>query len=123
MTSQRAAGWRRVLLGLALLSLAPLSLIVPHETAAQETSKTAGAALSLPSTTAEIAPFLAKMDDQQARATLARVLEERSQPSEPERTDLLMDFEHGTARLGSRLAEVQQQAPKPHPLHLCSGVG
>src|SRR4051794_26314481 len=64
-------------------------------------------AAALPERPAEIAPFMAKMDDQQARATLARVLQDRARDPEPERgREMLMAVEHASNMLGSRLGQI-----------------
>jgi hypothetical protein len=63
----------------------------------------------LPDRPAEVAPFLAGMDDQQARATLARLLEERTREPKPERgREMLMDLEHASGMLGGRLRNITE---------------
>ena len=90
---------------------------------AQGTSK-GTAAPTLPERSADIAPFLAKMDDQQVRALLARVLEEKTLAAHREPSaNVLLAFERATAQLGARLAQIAGAFPNSHPLRPCSGNG
>jgi small-conductance mechanosensitive channel len=99
--------------GLLLMASLVPSLTPAPEAAAQGLPKAAPAAPALPERAAEVAPFIAKMDDQQARATLARVLEERTSAARTDASaDMLVGFEQATARLGGRLAEIAAAGPE-----------
>ena len=80
---------------------------------AQGAAKHGATAPALPERSAEVAPYLAKLDDQQTRAVLARVLEERTRETDPEElSDMLVAFEHATARLGGRVAQIANASPE-----------
>src|SRR4051812_417619 len=89
-----------------LVFVALLPALNASNCAAKDTKSDPGS-VSLPERPAEIAPFMAKMDDQQARATLARVLQDRARDPEAERgREMLMNVEHASNMLGSRLGQI-----------------
>jgi hypothetical protein len=67
-------GWLCRFAVLALFTLVPA---VAGSNSLAKDAKGEAASVGLPDKPAEIAPFMAKIDDQQARATLSRVLQER----------------------------------------------
>src|SRR4051794_13719525 len=78
----------------ALLAFLSLAAALGAPTCIAKEAKEPAGSLALPERPAEIAPFMAKMDDQQARATLARVLKERTRDPKPERgREMLMGLE------------------------------
>ena len=89
-----------------------LALNLASGVQAQGTSK-ATTTPALPERSADVAPFLAKMNDQQARALLAQVLEEgtlaaRREPS----TNMLVAFEHATAQIARASLRSRPGSPK-----------
>jgi small-conductance mechanosensitive channel len=97
-------GWLGRFALLAFVTLVPA--LVASNCPAKD-AKSDAASVALPERPAEIAPFMAKIDDQQARATLARVLEDRVRAQEPEGgREMLMDLEHATKTLGDRLGQI-----------------
>ena len=77
---QRSVSRRGILVAVAL---SMLGVVVADNASAASKSTSGGATLALPKTSAEVAPFVAPMDDRQARSLLVRVLEERTQESKP----------------------------------------
>ena len=95
-----------------MLAMAVLALSLAPGVMAQGTSK-ATAAPTLPERSADVAPFLAKMDDQQVRTLLARVLEEKTLAARPKPSvNVLIAFERATAQLGARLAQIAAAFPE-----------
>src|SRR4051812_4499922 len=93
----------------ALLAFVSLAAALNAATCIAKEAKEAAGVLALPERPAEIAPFMAKMDDQQARATLARVLEERTRDPKPERgREMLMGLEQVSGMLGGRLKDIAE---------------
>src|SRR5687767_12073259 len=78
---QQGSACRRGILVPVALSI--LSVAFAHGLRAEDKPTAGGAALTLPKTSAEVGPFVAKMDDREARSLLVRVLEERTRQSEP----------------------------------------
>jgi small-conductance mechanosensitive channel len=102
MPSNRARRFSRCALLLAL-TLSPTLAARP----CWATEAKPGSAAELPDQPAEIAPFMAKLDDQQARATLARVLEDRTKDREPARPrEMLVDLDRVTKTIGDRVRDV-----------------
>ena len=66
---QRSASRRGILVAVAL---SILGVVVADNASAASKSTSGGATLALPKTSAEVAPFVAPMDDRQARALLTR---------------------------------------------------
>ena len=87
---------------LALLLAATLTVGGPTVTA-QDSPRVTGPEATLPGKREEIAPFLATLDDKQARATLAKVLEERTKPAETETLDFFPAAKRGTSIIATRL--------------------
>jgi len=84
-----------------------LGSAVADGASAASKSTSGGATLALPKTSAEVAPFVAPMDDRQARALLVRVLEERTQESEPmTEREMLTMLEAATGRLAARVGQI-----------------
>src|SRR5215207_3236648 len=74
---------------------------------ASAASKSTSGGATLPKTSAEVAAFVAPMDDRQARALLVRVLEERTQESEPTtEREMLTMLEAATGRLAARVGQI-----------------
>jgi small-conductance mechanosensitive channel len=97
----------RRLRGVALLAFVTFVPALNSPYCAAKDAKSDQTSVTLPERPAEIAPFMAKMDDQQARATLARVLQERTRDPEPERgQEMLMGVEHASNMLGNRLGQI-----------------
>ena len=67
---------------LIAVALSILGVVVDNASAASK-STSGGATLALPKTSAEVAPFVAPMDDRQVRSLLVRVLEELTHESKP----------------------------------------
>src|SRR3954451_14073472 len=67
---------------LVAVTLSILGSAVADGASAASKSTSGGATLALAKTSAEVAPFVAPMDDREARALLAPVREERTQESE-----------------------------------------
>ena len=87
---------------LALLLAATLTVGGPT-VSAKDSSRVTGPEATLPGKREEIAPFLATLDDKQARATLAKVLEERTKPAETETLDFFPAAKRGTSIIATRL--------------------
>ena len=95
-----------------MLAMAVLALSLASAAMAQGTSK-ATPAPALPERAADVAPFLAKMDDQQVRALLARVLEEKTLAAHRDPSaNVLFAFERATGQLGARLAQIAAALPE-----------
>src|SRR4051812_41512119 len=94
---------------LALLAFVSATAALQAPNCTAKDAKQSAATLALPDRPAEVAPFLAGMDDQQARATLARLMEERTRDPKPERgREMLMDLEHASGMLGGRLRNITE---------------
>src|SRR4051812_39900744 len=94
---------------LALLAFVSATAALQAPNCTAKDAKQSAATLALPDRPAEVAPFMAGMDDQQARATLARLLEERTREPKPERgREMLMDLEHASGMLGGRLRNITE---------------
>src|SRR5829696_1215526 len=92
---------------LVAVTLSILGSVVADGASAASKSTSGGATLALPKTSAEVAPFVAPMDDRQARALLVRVLEERTQESEPmTEREMLTMLEAATGRLAARVGQI-----------------
>ena len=72
---QRSASRRGILVAVAL---SMLGVVVADNASAASKSTSGGATLAFPKTSAEVAPFVAPMDDRQARSLLVRVLQRKS---------------------------------------------
>jgi small-conductance mechanosensitive channel len=95
-----------------MLAMAILALSLAPGAMAQGTSK-ATAAPALPERSADVAPFLAKMADQQVRTLLAQVLEERTTAARREPSEnVLLVFDRATVQLGARLAQIAAAFPE-----------
>jgi small-conductance mechanosensitive channel len=92
---------------LVAVALSILSVSLAENAIAETKSTSGGATLASPKTSAEVAPFVASMDDRQARSLLVRTLEERTRVSEavPEREMLTM-MESATGRLAARVGQI-----------------
>src|SRR5829696_3739728 len=89
------------------VTLSILGSAVADGASAASKSTSGGATLALPKTSAEVAPFVAPMDDHQARALLVRVLEEQTQESEPmTEREMLTMLEAATGRLAARVGQI-----------------
>ena len=73
--------FRRGILVAVVLSI--FGVAVADDASAASKSASGGTTLALPKTSAEVAPFVAPMDDRQVRSLLVRTLEERTRQSEP----------------------------------------
>ena len=92
---------------LVAVTLSILSVVVADSASAASKATSGGATLALPKTSAEVAPFVAPMDDRQARSLLVRVLEERTQESEPmTEREMLTMMESATGRLADRVGQI-----------------
>jgi moderate conductance mechanosensitive channel len=92
---------------LVAVTLSILGSAVADGASAASKSSSGGATLALPKTSAEVAPFVAPMDDRRARALLVRVLEERTQESEPTtEREMLTMLEAATGRLAARVGQI-----------------
>jgi moderate conductance mechanosensitive channel len=92
---------------LVAVTLSILGSVVADGASAASKSTSGGATLALPKTSAEVAPFVAPMDDRRARALLVRVLEERTQESEPTtEREMLTMLEAATGRLAARVGQI-----------------
>ena len=101
----QASACRRIFLVAIALSL--LGVALAHDASAEGKSTSGGATLALPKTSAEVAPFVAPMDDRQARSLLVRVLEERTRESEPmPEREMLTMMESATGRLAARVGQI-----------------
>ena len=101
----QASACRRIFLVAIALTL--VSVALAHDARAEDKSKAGGATLALPKTSAEIGPFLAKMDDRQTRSLLVRVLEERTRDSEPKPDlEMLTMVESTTSHLAARVGQI-----------------
>jgi hypothetical protein len=68
---------------------------------------TGGVKASLPKTAPEIAPFVVKMDDRQARSLLVQTLEEGTRGAEPmPEREMLTMMESATGRLAARVGQI-----------------
>src|SRR5215217_6235709 len=92
---------------LVAVTLSILGSAVADGASAASKSTSGGATLALPKTSAEVAPFVAPMNDRQARALLVRVLEERTQESKPmTEREMLTMMEVTTGRLAARVGQI-----------------
>src|SRR5829696_1724927 len=101
---QRSVFRRGVLVAVAL---SILGVVVADNASAASKSASGGATLALPKTSAEVAPFVAPMDDRQVRSLLVRTLEERTRQSEPmPEREMLTMMESATGRLAARVGQI-----------------
>ena len=101
---QRSASRRGILVAVAL---SMLGVVVADNASAASKSTSGGATLALPKTSAEVAPFVAPMDDRQVRSLLVRVLEERTHESKPiPEREMLTMMESATGRLAARVGQI-----------------
>src|SRR5215212_721727 len=103
--SRRGSVSRRGILVAVTLSI--FGSAVADGASAASKSTSGGATLAVPKTSAEVAPFVAPMDDREARALLARVLEERTHESKPyPEREMLTMLEAATGRLAARVDQI-----------------
>ena len=101
---QRSVSRRGILVAVAL---SILGVVVADNASAASKSTSGGATLALPKTSAEVAPFVAPMDDRQVRSLLVRTLEERTRQSEPmPEREMLTMMESATGRLADRVGQI-----------------
>ena len=86
--------------------LAVIATLVAPAVSAKDSPQSASSAITLPEKHDEVAPFLAQLDDKQARSILAKVLEERTKPAEAEKLDLLAAARRATSRIAARIDEL-----------------
>ena len=86
--------------------LAVIATIVAWAVSAKDSPQSASSGITLPEKHDEVAPFLAQLDDKQARSILAKVLEERTKPAEAEKLDLLAAARRATSRIAARIDEL-----------------
>jgi moderate conductance mechanosensitive channel len=86
--------------------LAVIATIVASAVSAKDSPQTASSGITLPEKHDEVAPFLAQLDDKQARSILAKVLEERTKPAAAEKLDLLAAARQATSRIAARIDEL-----------------
>jgi len=104
--------------------LAVIATLVAPALSAKGSPLSASPGITLPEKHDEIAPFLAQLDDKQARSILAKVLEERTKPAEAEKLDLLAAARRATLRIAERIDELAPaRVPRRRSRRLCSGTG
>src|SRR4051794_10093995 len=86
--------------------LAVIATLVAPAVWAKDSPQGASSAITLPEKRGEVAPFIAQLDDKQARSALAKVLEERTRPTEAEKLDFLAAARRATLRIGTRIDEL-----------------
>jgi small-conductance mechanosensitive channel len=86
--------------------LAFIATLVAPAVSAKGSPLSASSGITLPEKHDEIAPFLAQLDDKQARSILAKVLEERTKPAEAGKLDLLAAARRATSRIAARIDEL-----------------
>jgi moderate conductance mechanosensitive channel len=93
--------------GILVVLLSILGVAVAHDASAASKSASGGATFALPKTSAEVAAFVAPMDDRQVRSLLVRTLEERTRESEPmHEREMLTMLEAATGRLAARVGQI-----------------
>ena len=93
--------------GILVVVLSILGVAVADDASAASKSASGGATLALPKTSAEVAAFVAPMDDRQVRSLLVRTLEERTRKSEPmHEREMLTMLESATGRLAARVGQI-----------------